>query len=195
MGDGLGGTLADELTGDVGAPDAAVMRTIRELFVREEPSVESARSIALSRTETPRRVRRRDRSGDPVSTGRHLVRYWCVPVSLHRRRRRRLGVRSPSERSLAGKTLPRAASRGVRIRASIVHRGRGGATRRPSDPEAPTSRVRYRFAGAVERRTKSAVNSSELPIPPRARGPDCGRYVSATATSSYSLPSTPPRST
>jgi hypothetical protein len=30
MGDGLGGTLADELTGDVGAPDAAVMRTIRE---------------------------------------------------------------------------------------------------------------------------------------------------------------------
>jgi hypothetical protein len=42
MGDGLGGTLADELTGDVGAPDAAVMRTIRELFVREEPLVESA---------------------------------------------------------------------------------------------------------------------------------------------------------
>lgn len=32
----------DELTGDVGAPDAAEMQTIRDLFLREEPLVESA---------------------------------------------------------------------------------------------------------------------------------------------------------
>lgn len=40
--DSSGGIPADELTGDVGAPDAAEMQTIRNVFLQEEPLVESA---------------------------------------------------------------------------------------------------------------------------------------------------------
>ena len=36
------GILSEELTGDIGAPDAAEMQLIRDLFLQEEPLVEDA---------------------------------------------------------------------------------------------------------------------------------------------------------
>lgn len=48
------GIPARELTGDIGAPDVGVMRTIRELFRRDEPLVESA---AFDSSLAPRALR------------------------------------------------------------------------------------------------------------------------------------------
>lgn len=41
-GDASNGIPSEELTGDIGAPDAADMQTIRDLFLQEEPIVEDA---------------------------------------------------------------------------------------------------------------------------------------------------------
>lgn len=54
------GVPAGELAGDVGAPDVAVMQSIRDLFVRMEPLVEEA---AFDSVLTPRELRVRFADG------------------------------------------------------------------------------------------------------------------------------------
>lgn len=71
--DDPGGIPADELGGDVGAPDAADMQSIRDLFLQEEPLVTNA---TLDSVLTPREVRIRFADGIGDATWARLDVSW-----------------------------------------------------------------------------------------------------------------------